>query len=308
MVKKSRFQEVRIPLGNGEGLYSTFLKPNNEPDRVVFIPPLIGANAELQTATFRSLANNGSEIFSFEYRGHRRSSGNFSLENSIEDTGSALKWINQYSENRNLPLHVVTMCYGTIPLLLSLQKSEDGLNIRSVNGVSSLFSLDYILKVEALLPFILNEVVNKKVEHDRLAGMVKSGEVDVTTTGFVRSVSDYLKGIFPDLDIGEDHFAELKYGRTDIRGVISQFLTGFSIDAKVPKSISCNFFYGARDSILGLTSREKKDKYVLDARRIAPHAQLHEVDIDHFGKGQGRQAVLESLCDIFGKVDASCKK
>ena len=71
---------------------------------IVVIPPLIGAGAAYQLKIFRWLTRQGLDLLSFDYSGHGRSGGQFSLNGSLEDTCLVMKMGRARARERAVPL------------------------------------------------------------------------------------------------------------------------------------------------------------------------------------------------------------
>ncbi|MBI3034897.1 alpha/beta hydrolase [Candidatus Woesearchaeota archaeon] len=300
----SRLREEYISLPNGGALYGVMLEAIGERKRVVMVPPLIGASAEMQPMlTFRNLTRQGADVFSFEYRGHERSAGFFSLANSIEDTKQALVWAQSYAERNKVPLHTVSTCYGTITLLANLPNLNFG--ISSVIAISGLFGTGYVLPPQELASIIMEGVGITANDAGDLVRKIHSREINIADERVLNLFRGRLQKLFPEFDIGNDHFAKLSYDRVDTEGTVTQFLTNNLLDGiLVPSDMPCHFFYGTQDKVIGLADPETLARYLKDAQRAAHHAEIHPVEgADHFMSGEAHRKVIRTICEIIECIE-----
>ena len=129
------------------------MSPRN-PKRVVFMPPLIGAGAAQAPLMFRNMTRHGCILLSFQFRGHPRSTGTFNLDRTIIDTKYAMSWARGYANERGLPLHALTQCYGTVPLLAQFTKNGCDIPFASITLGSALVRMDQILQVDDFVPYL----------------------------------------------------------------------------------------------------------------------------------------------------------
>ncbi len=197
-------------------------KPPMVPQRVVLIPPLVGAGAGQPLLTFRNFSRRGAIAISFEYRGHPSSTGTFELDKTIDDTRGALIWAADFARDRGLPLHGFATCYGTIPLLAQFKDGGYGPLLRSVNTISGLYRLNQILRVEDFAPVVSRHLGREISAEEMLAGIAED-TLDCRGTAFQQALSEYLGGLMPELRVGHDFFEELKYDRVNLRQTLLQF-------------------------------------------------------------------------------------
>ena len=297
--------EVYIPLSGGGHLHGTFLRPKKA-ERVVMISPLAGSDSKEQLLTFRIMTRKNCELFSFEYQGHGESTGAFSLANTLEDTKAALDWIIGYGQERNLPVHTHSTCYGLITLLKCFEHLPQDhprySSVRSVNSVSGLPDLYRVLGVEDFLAKF--NMLGAPVLQEAFFRQVESGEVNFKGKRLRTALKHYLKEKLPDLIVKESSFGKLDYQRVDMKSTFTEFHQGISLEEVIlPQSIPAHFFYGIHDAILDVGNPEGLSTYTSNLLQIVPHGVIEPMDMDHFGRGRDHQRVIESVADACIKAD-----
>ena len=114
---KSRlFEEYMIPTEGNNSLFAMAMMPKRPPARRLHAA---ADRRRRRTAplTFRNMIRHGCILLSFQYRGHPRCTGVFDLDATVADTRYAMLWSWDFAAERGLPLHALTQCYGTVPLL-----------------------------------------------------------------------------------------------------------------------------------------------------------------------------------------------
>ena len=305
MRSKTRlFEEYTIPTAGKNFLYAMAMVPRR-PRRVVFMPPLIGAGAAQAPLTFRNMSRRGCILLSFQFRGHPHCSGMFDLDKTVEDTRHAMRWAWNYADERGLPLHALTQCYGTVPLLAQFVGGACEIPFKSINLGSALVRMDQIMQIEDFMPHLSRRF---GVEFDReslLQGLIER-RFDWNGPECRGAFHDYLAEMFPELDITYESFEELAYKRTDLGSTLRQFLQSRYFDGvSVSTDIPCHIFVGDRDHIMGLHSDEGRRRYESRVREMIPHAVIHYYDIDHFGRGPGREPLIEVMADVCEQSEES---
>ncbi len=303
--KSSLFEEHRIPTEGADTLHAKAMLPRSpmRPKRIVLIPPLIGAAASSDLIVFKSLTRRGCIVVSYEYRGHPRSTGRFDLNRSVVDTQYAIRWANDYACERGLPLHAVTSCYGVVSLGAQFQPDKECPPFWSFNTVSGLFRTDQIIHFSDFAPVFCAHVgveLGKALESPE-----GSDEVDWDGNRFRDAMSEYLGGLFPQLRVGHDYFEELQYGRVDMRNTILQLLHASYLDSlHIPPDLPCNIIYGRNDDVMSLDTAKGRQDYRDHVSSLIPHAEIHEMDIDHFGYGPERAAMFARVADFIEESEA----
>jgi hypothetical protein len=299
--RSGAFEDYVVPTEGRDVLHARLMRPRSRDvaERLVFISPLVGAGASQALVLFRSLTRRGATLMSFEYRGHFRSSGTFHLDSTIVDTRYALEWACGYARRCGLPLHGFATCYGAVPLAAQFARGSRGFPLWSFSTISGLFALDQIIRFEDFVP-ILSRRVGAPLDGTALLEEVASRRLDVNGDAFRSALREYLKGLFPELRVGRDYFEELQYARADVAQSVLQLARARYFDElAVPPAIPCRFFFGRNDDALGLRTRERREAYRSHILSLIPHAEIREMEFDHFGRGPDHEAVLEQLADFF---------
>ena len=299
------FQEHSIPTEGGDVLHAKMMmpKPPCQPQRVVFISPLVGAGAAQTQLIFRSLTRRGSILLSFEYRGHLHSTGTFTLDRTVSDVKHALIWAWNYANDRNLPLHGFTTCYGTIPLLAQFADNGCGVLLQSLSTICGLFRLDQIMKLENFMP-ILSRHLGRELSCDSVLQGLHRNELDCDSRPFRQALHEFLAGLFPELRIQYDRFEELSYDRADVAATLRQFLESRYLEGvKVPAWMPCHFFYGHNDELLSVDTAAGSESYRKHVLSLVPHAVIDGYDIDHYGRGPEHEVLMSRLGDIWEQYD-----
>ena len=304
--KKSSFETHAIPVGFGGQLHAKCMTPKNgEVKRVVLIMPLVGGGAAQQLIQFRKLTKRGCRLVSFEYRGHGRSSGSFTLNRTAEDAAAALRWAETYAFEHGWPLHALATCYGVAPLLGALRDRPRPESIGTLVAVSGLVRLDYVIRLhEFALRLAFHLRLNRPLSVDEFLFMVRTGYLDRRSGCFRRAMCDYLSSLFPGLGVTRENFGQLLYDRVDFAGTLLQFHDPLLLDrVHVPASIPCHFFYGCRDDLFALTCPHNRLRYRRRVLELIPHALLHEKNINHFGQGPDHDHVIDDIAGIMEDHD-----
>jgi hypothetical protein len=274
-------------------------KPPIRPRRVVFIAPLIGAGAAQSILVFRKLTRRGSILFSFEYRGHPRSTGVFDLNATVADVKHSLIWAWHYANDRNLPLHGLSTCFGTIPLLAQFVGDGCGVLLKSFTAACGLFRLHQILKLEDFAP-VLSRHMGRELSSEAVLTGIAQCKFDCSGALFRRALHEFLGGMFPELRVEPDSFEELSYDRADATQSLRQFLLARYLDGvTVPHWLPCHFFYGRNDELLSVDTPAGAKAYTDHIRSLIPHADLGVFDIDHFGRGPERDVLIDHIGDLW---------
>jgi hypothetical protein len=201
------------------------------------IAPLIGAGASQALLIFRNLTRRGTTLLSFEYQGHPRSTGTFELDRTIADCRHALTWAWRYASELGVPLHGLSTCYGTVPLLAQFAGPGCGLLLKSLNAVSGLFRLDQIIRFQDFAQ-VLSRRTGRRYSVQSLLAEIAEGTLDCDADPFRSALREFLSGLFPELRVGWDGFEELRYDRVHLARTIVQlaqarYLDRVSVPARV---------------------------------------------------------------------------
>ncbi|MGD9127507.1 MAG: hypothetical protein PVH19_09030 [Planctomycetia bacterium] len=279
------------------------------------MPPLIGASASQSLMLFRNISRRGAVLVSYEYRGHPRSTGTFELDDTLIDTRYAIRWASEYARERGLPMHAVTVCYGLVSLLAAQFKKGQANKATpaeldfpspfwSINAVSGLFTLDQIIRFEDFAP-LFGQKLGRELDRESFLAGIDEGIYDWSGDAFRDAMQEFLKDLFPVIDIGRDYFAELNYDRVDISKTLKQLLNADYLEnIEVPPEIPCNFFFGQHDDLLQVNTLEGQERYFKIMRSVVPHAISHMADVDHNGFGPDRNPIVDGIADLCEEAEA----
>jgi hypothetical protein len=194
-------------------------------------------------------------------------------------------------------------CFGTVPLLAQFADGDCRYPFWSFSTVSGLFRLDQILRFEDFAP-VLSRHVGTRLDRTTLLEGIAGQAFDPNGDAFRHALHEYLSGVFPELRVGRDYFEELDYDRADIPRTLLQLSRARYLDGVAfPPEIPCNFFAGRNDQLLGLHTEAGRKAYRAQVLSLIPHAELHEMEFDHYGRGPDHRAVIERLGDLFEKSE-----
>ncbi len=301
------FSERSIPCPTGERLHALLMSPAQAAaERLVFLVPLVGSSASQQILMFKGMVKRGSALLSFEYRGHGRSTGNFSVEKSLEDSRTVYAWAAAHALQQGIPLHVLSNCYGTLAMLSWFRGPAPAPAPATLSAVSGLIDMHQIIRAgEFLACYGRLDGGSPRSVPDFLDAVTR-GAVDVQGAVFRRALMIYLQGLFPELKVSPEEFEQLAFGRVDMAETLRQFLTMGPLEGvSVPAGVPSLFYYGLRDDIMGLDLAGTRQQYEQRLLTLAPHAEVRSADVDHFGRGLDRDRIVQQLADFHRLHDRS---
>jgi len=300
MPVNKHIQRIEIPCATGDLLEAVLMLPSRDvPRRLVYIVPLVGAGASQQILRFKSMTKRGAALLSFDYRGHGLSSGAFSMRKSLEDSLTVYHWAQNYASDNGLPLHALATCYGSLVMLSWFQGGNSVLAAKTLGSVSSLLDLHSIIRVDDFFPYYEKNGGPLFSGGAQFIEEMQRGTIDVHGKAFRFALRDYLISLFPELRVTPDAFEDLEYSRADIQDTLIQFSTMTPLEgAVVPGKIPSLFFFGLHDTLMKLDSTEGRQNHESRIRTLAPHAEIRAAAIDHFGRGQDHDSIIQQLCDF----------
>ena len=229
----------------------------------VFVPPLIGGTGMQQVHYFRGLNRMGYAIATFDYRGHGKSNGRFSIRTSITDSLAVLRDL--LAQGMPQPLFGLGDCYAAIPLLVCASKFPKA--FKALALMNAVPTLQHVAGPREILAnyFYTDGRFSWRHPFD-IKGMLAA-----TNTK-----------LFPHVDKSRDHFGILDYKNTHMALLVWEYLTsqplqGVRVD--VPTLVG----YGTSDSILGLHNNAREEAYREGWRKVAPQSEMRPLpEIDHF--------------------------
>lgn len=263
--------------------------------RILLIPPLVGARGILGIRTFRYFLRSGCILMSFDYCGHYDGlNTKFTLGNTFRDTEVALHHAIEYSKEMKLPLHVVGSCYGLIPLLYALNNLEWPPEVKSLFSVSGLLRIDDLLKFDGYKPHLAKRGIQFENKSDFIHFM-SSHKTDFINTRkkYIDALTDYFLEAFQELQdvISSERFGVLRYSNADFHKTFYEFMTLELPEIRIPEHFPCLFFLGDRDTVFGFQTESRVEDFLGTVGRIAPHAKILNIRIDHFGRGEDHYVI-----------------
>lgn len=294
------FSEQSIPCPTGERLHALLMSPAHIPaERLVYLVPLVGSGASQQILMFKGMVKRGAALLSFEYRGHGRSTGTFSVEKSLEDSLTVYAWARAYAQEQELPLHVLSNCYGTLAMLSWFRGAAPEPAPATLSAISGLINMHQIIRAEDFLACYARLDGGSPASVASFLETVAAGVVDVEGEAYRRALMVYLQGLFPELKVTMDVFEQLEFRRADMQDTLRQFFTMEPLgNIAVPAEIPSLFYYGLRDEIMGLDVPGTRQQYEQLLSTLVPHAEVRSADVDHFGRGLDRDVIVQQLGDF----------
>ena len=244
---------------------------------------------------------------SFDYCGHNKNVDNqFTLSGTFVDTKVALAHAIEYSQKIKVPLHVLSACYGLIPLIHVLNGLGWPKEIRSILSVNGLLGINELLSFDRYKPYLKKYGLHFKDKVDFIEFMAGNKKrVTGSKKLYLKALAEYLSVIFPELVeiISEDSFGMLNYSKAEFYKSFYEFIGMDLPDVEIPERLSCLFFFGENDMTLNFKSEEVRSRYISKIKGVAPHAQLCNIKIDHFGRGEDHYIIGEKGMDFIKKSE-----
>ena len=295
MKANSSFEKVEVQVGN-DTLEGTLLTPPTRTKRLVVITPLAGSSAMYGLSMLKNLAKKGSQLMSYTYRGVLNSTGTFSTEHSTEDTRAVLSWASEHARQQGIPLHAISICYGSIPLFSSYSESPspDPVTLAAASGLAKDVA---VFRPEGISKAYATHADLEDLTTEQFGALVRGGNIDPSGSIFLGALESYLTTLFPTgANIGRDHFEKLYYERTDMGSLLRLVCSNSYFDnLSVPHSTPVLYVYGSQDEHLHLTTEPKRKEYERRVTATFPQAQFQSFDMNHFIKGPGKESMIEAL-------------
>ena len=230
----------------------------------VLVAPLIGGGGLQQYGYYKDLNRRGYELVSFDYRGHGRSGGRFTIHGSVRDTIAVATSVR--NERGESTVHGMGNCYGSIPLLLAA-RHRPGL-FDAVALFNPIPDLQYIASVGEVLRNYFRPEGRWRLRHPLDLRGIAGATIDL---------------LFPDVDRSRAHFGILRYERAREVVVALEYLLRHPLRRLHLPALPALVSYGRADATLRLSSAESEDAYRRAFARILPQARFRALpDVDHF--------------------------
>lgn len=246
------------------------------------VPPLIGGSGMQQVGYFRALNRRGYALATFDYRGHGKSGGSFSIERSLEDT---LAVLDALAGEVRAPLFGVADCYGCIPLLVAARERPSA--FRALALFNPIPSLQYVATPGELYRRYFS--AGGRNPFDLLGILAETNRV-----------------LFPGIDKSREHFGILSFDRVERRRAIWEYLTLDplrGLTTELPTVLT----YGRSDGILRLGDPGSEAKFLAAWARHLPRAETRVLDeVDHYWTGIQARA-SDVAAEFFARVRATAE-
>ncbi|MFH1981992.1 MAG: hypothetical protein ABIL58_09105 [Pseudomonadota bacterium] len=250
-----------------------------QPRGLVFIPPLIGGSAGGTFGRFRWLARSGFDLFSFDYAGHGRSGGAFSLGGSMADSRRMLRIAADQAAGDKLPLYGAAACYGAIPL------------------VSSTYFLGEPLKRAILLNPVPDFSVGAIVSGFRRWSIEDAAEG--APAGRWSRIRQYLDRLFPLTEKGMHGFGLLRRHRTRLVKTLLEAIHFAPLQTLRLRQTPVLCLYARRDVVRQAAGYACERAYRRRVSDFCPGARFYAVDDDHYlATARARRVVRERMRDF----------
>lgn len=242
----------------------------------VLVPPLIGGSGLQQVGYFRALGERGYRLATFDYRGHGKSGGSFSIRSSLDDARAALACVR--AELGAEPLHGLGDCYGCIPLLRAA--AAEPAAFRALALFSPVPSLQHVAGPGELL-------ADWMLPRDARGRRRPAWRSPLDLGGMVLATSARL---FPDVDQSREHFGILRYERVRAWRALAEYLFARPL-AELSCALPARVWFGRSDHLLRLEEPGAEERYGAFWRARLPRAELCVLAaIDHYWAGHWEEA------------------
>jgi len=230
---------------------------------ILLIPPLIGGSFLLFGRQFSFLVKQGYRVVSFNYRGHDKSGGLFTLSTSFSDTHEIARRLRD--DNPDLPVVGVGTCSGSMPLFHILKKEPDLLNALIL--VNAIYHLQ-----QTSTPI---NAVRLYLEDRGLRRPESIGDF----------VSVVLDRIFPEIEKGPDRFGIMSYDRLALWRLAWEYFFFRSPNRRFVCLKPTLCLYGLGDEMLNLGNAQMEAAYRKQLSVRFPAAEFKSFRADHFMTG-----------------------
>ena len=259
------------------------------PGGLVFAPPLIGGSCAQQLRLLRWTGRLGFDVLSFNYSGHGRSSGKFSLGDSLQNTLAMASGIDRRTEEGKARLVGFAGCYAAMPLLFAAQRlAEPFERIVLINPLADLKPFAVLRSfLSYYKSFVANGAAKRNVAH------------------VLKQYADFL---FPHIEKDNETFGVLKRRRTCLRKVLFDFFLFDPLKGVVLADTPVLCLYASEDRVLRAHSnrREHRKHYEAEIRRVCPRARFHPMESDHFFSAPRVRRIARDAMSSFLSASFQC--
>ena len=241
---------------------------------------MIGGGCAQQLGAFRWLLKDKLDIFTFNYTGHGRSSGKFSIGASVRDTCQMLSLASRRTADTGRPLYGIAACYATLPMLYgALATREPFRKIVLVNPLTALFP-DFFLR---------------SLYRRCRAGFDPARPVRSLTD----SIDHYLDALFPGIARGFSGFGALSRKRTRLFKVVFEWLSAnIRLNFALPNTPAL-CIYSRQDPILNLGGGALKRANLDCIGNVCSPVTFRAINSDHFLSDSKSRAVTRQAIRSF---------
>ena len=255
-----------------QGVLSWTRLSARRPTGMVFAPPLIGGSAGTILRRLRWMADGGWDVFSFDYAGHGRSGGGFTLSTSLRDTRTMCRCAASAAAADRLPLHGVGICFGAIPLI---HAAAMGTPIGRMVLLNPIPGFSAAAAVRAFRRWWLS------------------------TRHLWPGVRGYLDTLFPFTDKGLHGFGILARHRTRLLKAFGEALHFAPLDHLRLDGTRLLCLYTTSDVIRQAAGYGCEAAYRQRIRALCPEAEFHRLDDDHYLSRQASRRRIRALTSRF---------
>ncbi len=257
---------------------------------LVFIPPLIGGDTVQQIRLFRTLCRNRFDLVTFNYAGHGRSTGRFSLNRSLEDTRRIFDRVREISAKEQIPIYGAAACYAAIPLIDSCKSSpsESGSTFGTISGIVLINAIFDLAPFSFLRSFGNYYRTRRSIHYPR--------------KGVMEAFQRFMETLFPGVGIGIGHFGRLKRKQTRLLKTVAESMVFNPLEQVRINDIPVLCVYAKQDPILQLHDPAVGEQYERRIQRVCPNIRFFPVNADHFMAEFGlRTRIIGMVQEFFNR-------
>lgn len=245
------------------------------------MPPLIGGDATQQVRMLRPLLRHGLELFSFNYAGHSRSKGRFSLQAALDNCLRILDLASAYSHRQGVPLFGLASCFATLPLLHASRVREEPLRkLVLINAIPRW----RLLKIAANFLRYWRRSENWFSSIDHLPVAIRA----------------YIHELLPGVHHRPQAFGLLVRQRVQWARVACELFSHTTLMAESLRQTPVMCVYGRKDRLLHQMGYHDWRQYEVMIQSISPRTQFLPLDGGHFLTcPKVRSSLISEVADFF---------